>query len=235
MSGRRQFALLVWVLCSAFASVLFANPARAQCRHGGGLNPGVSPGLLQQSLLQQRQLLQQQQLQLQILQQVQQQQLLQTARLNRQMRELADKGPEALKAALKDPNAELRLIAALAIGKYGPALTDDLIERLTDENASVRQAARRSLVRLSTGLADGKGKPSVGRAVDFGPAPEAKPAAQKTAANKWRTWFERQQTKAANLKAGTAAAPAVLPKIPLLAAEASATRRDAVVSKPGGP
>jgi HEAT repeat protein len=183
--------------------------------------------LLQQSLLQQRQLLQQQQLQLQILQQVQQQQLLQTARLKRQMRELADKGPEALKAALNDPNAELRLIAALAIGKYGPALTDDLIERLTDENASVRQAARRSLVRLNT---------SAGRRnVDFGPAEGANRVAQKSSARQWHTWFEQQQAKAANLKTGTAAAPAILPKIPLLAAEASAARRDAVLSKPGGP
>src|SRR5262249_46084528 len=105
MSGHRQFTLLLWVLCAA-AVTLSANRVRAQCRHGAGSNPGISPGMLQQTVMQQQQLLQQQQMQLQLLQRVRQQQLLQTAQRNRQMRDLADKGPEALKAALRDPKPE---------------------------------------------------------------------------------------------------------------------------------
>ena len=237
MSGHRQFTLLLWVLCAA-AVTLSANRVRAQCRHGAGSNPGISPGMLQQTVMQQQQLLQQQQMQLQLLQRVRQQQLLQTAQRNRQMRDLADKGPEALKAALRDPKPEMRQLAALTVGKYGPALTDELIELLTDDIASVRQAARRSLIRLNT---------SAGRRnVDFGPAEGANRVAQKSSARQWRSWLEQQQAKADNLKAGTAKAPTLPPKIPLLAAEASAAlpgkkridepadRRDGVPSKQGG-
>lgn len=137
MSPCWQLRLLLTILCVALAGGPTASTARAQCNHGGGLGPRVSQGLIAQQLLQQ-QLFQQ----MQLIQRVRQQQLLQTAKLARQMRELAKEGPEALKTALKNPHAEMRLLAALTVGKYGPALTDDLIERLTDDNATVRQAAR---------------------------------------------------------------------------------------------
>ena len=195
MSPRWQSPLLVTALCAVLAGGLSANTAQAQCSHAGGVHSRYSPGLLQQQQL----LLQQQQLLLQ------QQQLLQTARLDKQMRDLAKEGPEAIKAALKGPNADMRLIAALTVGKYGPALTDDLIERLTDDNALVRQAARRGLVSLSTKR---DGKPSGGRGVDFGPAVDAKSAMQKSAARKWSTWFARQQKRKDDLKAIAAKPPA---------------------------
>jgi hypothetical protein len=153
--------------------------------------------------------MQQQQLstQLQLLQQVQQQQLqLQTAKLDQQMRELAEKGPEAIKTALQDPNPKMRLIAVLTIGKHGPALTDELIERLTDDHASVRQAARRGLIGLSI---TSKSKSNKGRRVDFGPAANANRSAQQTAARKWRAWFDRQQQREDDLKGVAAASPAV--------------------------
>lgn len=212
MSAPWRSHLLLTTLCAALAGGPSASVARAQCSHGGGSGPRFSQGLIAQQMRQQQHLMQQQLL----LQQVQQQQLLQTAQLNRQMRDLADKGPEALKAALRDPKPEMRLLAALTVGKHGPALTAELIELLTDDNASVRQAARRSLIHLNT---------SAGRRnVDFGPAEGSNRVAQKGAARKWRTWFERQQAKAANVKATTAPAPAVAPKVPLLAAEVSAAR-----------
>lgn len=241
MSARWQFYLLVAVSCAILLGGPVAHRARAQCSHGGGFMPRYSQGgfpqqnLLQTTLLQQQMLQQQQQQLLLVQQQVRQQQLLQTARLNRQMRDLADKGPEALKAALRDPKAEMRLLAALTVGKHGPALTDELIELLTDDNASVRQAARRGLIRLNT---------SAGRRnVDFGPAEGSNQVAQKISARKWRTWFEQQQAKVANLKSIPARAPAAPPKVVLIAAEASADRlskelidapadrRDAVLSK----
>ena len=61
------------------------------------------------------------------------------------MRNLAKEGPEAIKTALKDAKPEMRLIAVLHRGQLGLALTEDLIERLTDDNSLVRQAARRRL------------------------------------------------------------------------------------------
>jgi hypothetical protein len=193
MSAPRQVLLVLPSLCAALVSSLPASVANAQCSHGSGLGPRGSQGLIAQQMLQQQQILQQ----MQLLQQVRQQQLLQTAKVDRQMRDLAKQGPEALKTALKDPNPEMRLIAVLTVGKYGPALTDDLIERVTDDEPSVRQAARRALVRLST---QRDGKPNKGRNVDFGPAPGSNRVAQGISASKWRSWFEAQQKKGNELK-----------------------------------
>jgi hypothetical protein len=163
---------------------------------------------LQQQQMLQRQLQQQQLL---LMQQQVQQQVLQTAKTERQMRDLADKGPDALKAALRDPKPETRLLAALTVAKHGPDLTDELIELLTDDSTAVRQAARRGLMRINT---------SAGRrSVDFGPAPEANRIAQKASAKKWRTWFDRATAKAAGPQAVgaqapvAAPAPAMIPKV----------------------
>jgi hypothetical protein len=204
MSARWHFPLIFATLSAALAGGLMPSDARAQCSHGGGFGsggprgggsgPGVLQGLITQQLLQQQ--LQQQQ-QMLLLQQVRQQQMLEIAKLDRQMRELAKEGPEMLKTALKDPNPEMRLIAVLTVGKYGPALTDDLIERLTDDNPSVQQAARRALVRFSTQC---DGKPAKGRSVDFGPAPGSNRVAQGISVRKWRSWFEGQSKKADDLK-----------------------------------
>lgn len=217
MSARWQFPFFVSAWCAAFVGGPFggaawsqydrddgANPrmsqGRSQCNQGGSLNPRMSQGLIAQQQMLQQQLLQQQQ------------QMLQMAKLDRQMRELAKEGPEAIKTALKDPNAEMRLIAVLTVAKYGPPLTDDLIERLTDDNASVRQAARGGLVSLST---QRDGKPGKRRSVDFGPATNANRSLQESAARKWRTWFERRQKRKEDLKAVAvkpAAPPVVAPK-----------------------
>jgi hypothetical protein len=216
MSSRRQFPLVLAVVCAAAVGGLSGNTVFAQCSHGGGNNPRISQGLLQQQLLQQQQLL--------MLQQIQQQQQLQTAQLDRQMRDLADKGPEVLKTALRDPNPDVRLVAALTIGKYGPDLTNELIELLTDDNSSVRQAARRGLVRLSTSVKTDDGKPISRRSVDFGPAPEANRVAQKAAARKWTAWFERRKEGVAKIKAVGDIAPAPQKKdieaVPVAAAPA---------------
>jgi hypothetical protein len=108
------------------------------------------------------------------------------------MRDLSKEGPDAIKAALNSPNPETRLTAVLTINKYGPALTDELIERLTDDNAPVRQAARRGLVKFST-VRDGK--LNMARGVDFGPDANANHSAQEKAVQKWVAWFERQQKR----------------------------------------
>lgn len=207
MSARWQFRIFLSALSVVVAGALATSHVRAQCSHGGGggsrgshgggFGPGVSQsqGLITQQLMQQ-QLLQQQQ-QMHLLQRVRRQQLLEISKVDQQMRDLAKGGPELLKTALKDSNPEMRLIAVLTVGKYGPALTDDLIERLTDDHPSVQQAARRSLVRLST---QRDGKPAKGRSVDFGPAPGSNRVAQGISVRKWRNWFEDQSKNVADLK-----------------------------------
>ncbi len=224
MSARRQSPLLLAALSALLAVGLSANASRAQCSRGGGFGPGMSPGmgggfnprmqqgLIAQQLTQQQQQLMQQQLLQQIQQQQQQQQLLQMAKLTQQMRDLAKEGPDAIKSALKSPNPETRLIAVLTISKYGHDLTDELIERLTDENVSVRQAARRGLVKLST-MRDGKTNQV--RGVDFGPVANAKRSAQETAARKWRDWFERQQKREDDSKAIAAKPAKETPRSPV--------------------
>lgn len=190
MSLRRQFRFTVCAWCALVIAGLSANAVRAQCAHGGHHHHGGSPGMFAGQLLQAQQLMMQQQLVLQQIQQAQQQQqLLQTARLNRKIGELVKQGPEAIKGTLKDAQAEMRFIGAVAAGKIGPGLEKELIERLTDDSAAVRQAARRSLVSLSNKL---DGKPS-GRRVDFGPLANATATAQKSAALKWTTWLDQQQ------------------------------------------
>jgi HEAT repeat protein len=163
----------------------------------------MSQGLLQQQLLQQQQLQQQ----LLLTQQIQQHQQLQTAQMDRQMRDLASKGPDVLKSALRDANPQTRLMAALTVAKYGPDLTDELIDRLTDDVSSVRQAARQGLVGISKSMKTRDGKPMSSRGVDFGPAPQANRTAQKTAARKWHDWFQKQQERNAKLKADGDVAP----------------------------
>jgi hypothetical protein len=218
-----------------------ANVADAQCSHGrqtGQPDPRLMQSLLQQQLLQQRQL-----------QQIQHQQVLQMKFLEDQVRELAGQGREALKIALQDPRPEKRWAAVFVIGKDRLPLTDELIERLTDDNPFVRQAARQGLVRLSTTVGTREGKPSARRSVDFGPAPDANRTAQKAAARKWRTWFERQQARpddprgvavrvppasAAVLAKDLAVAPAPEEEAVRLSKEliqAPADRREAVLAK----
>jgi hypothetical protein len=203
MSASWQTPFILTVLSAVLAFGPSVNVARAQCNHGGssggfgprmspgfggGFDPRMAQGLIAQQLMQQQQLVMQQQL----LQQVQRQQQLQTAKLDQQMRDLSKEGPDAIKSALKSPNAQVRLTAVLTIDRHGPAMTDELIERLTDDNASVSQAARKALMKLSTVR---NGKPNKARSVDFGPLVNAKRSAQETSARKWRAWFDRLQKR----------------------------------------
>ena len=192
MALRWQISLSVAALCTLLTGGFSANMVQAQCQHRGGMgmrggtaNPLALQMLMQQQLLQQRQLLQQVQLQ--------QQQRLQAKILQGQVRELSGQEPEAIKAALKAPQAEKRWAAALVVGESQPALAGELIPLVTDDNPFVRQAARQGLVRLSTNMGEGDGKPGKGRRVDFGPAPGSNRVAQRISARKWRAWFGLEQ------------------------------------------
>jgi HEAT repeat protein len=210
MSGFRRLFVSLSTICALTAFGPWASTASAQCAHGGGMGPRMSPGLIGQQMVAQQQMLQQQLL----LQQIQQQQQLQTIKLDRQIRELVKEGPGAIDAALKDPNPEMRLIAVLTIGKTNDvSRLNDLLARLTDDADPVRQAARSALISLSTTR---DGKPDKRRAVDFGPAVNASRTARQTAARKWLAWFERQKKNDENLKTIVAkpVAPAARPAAP---------------------
>jgi HEAT repeat protein len=142
----------------------------------------------------QQQQLQQTLLQQQILQQRILQQLLQTKELEREVRELAAGGTPAVKDALKSPRAETRWAAARAVGIQKLPLRNELIDLLTDSNGHVRQAAREGLIQLAAEVtrAKAQGQRAGIKKVDFGPALEANSVAQRTAARKWRAWWERQ-------------------------------------------
>jgi hypothetical protein len=127
---------------------------------------------------------------------------------------------EELRAALRSPAAELRFVAAHAVGDRRLDWPADLIARLTDGNPAVRQAARRSLLILSflavnpdesraaPGTPLGKFKPPV----DFGPAPTATKAAQQAAARKWTEWWDGLRTPK-ELRATTAPDPTPAPGV----------------------
>jgi hypothetical protein len=132
-------------------------------------------------------------------QQIQQRRQRQTVVLRRQMLDLVRQGPEAIRTFLQDSQEDKRLLGVITAGKSSPALTDDLIQLLTDDNSLIRQAARRSLVRLSTWR---DGKRGSRRRVDFGPATTAGRAAQGAAALRWQSWSEKQRT--ASLEGTTA-------------------------------
>lgn len=199
MFPRPQILLFASVLCALLAAGSSTNLAHAQCcchgsmgRGGSMSNPGALQLLMQQQLLQQRYL------------HGIQQQMLQAKMLEGQVRELAGQDMVAIKAALKSPLAEKRWAAALAAVEHGPALTDGILTLLTDDNPFVRQAARHALVHLSTTMRERERMAGRGRRIDFGPAPAANRASQKIAARNWRSWFDRQQAKTANLKTTTA-------------------------------
>lgn len=84
-----------------------------------------------------------------------------------------------IKERLKDERPRVRVLAARVIGDKGWKLADELIGCLTDPDADVRQAARRSLVKLSGGK-------------DFGPTRDESIGGQDVAARKWRDWWAKQ-------------------------------------------
>lgn len=192
MSLRWRTLLCVQV-CGAVVGALFAPAADAQCHHSGQFaqpNSRMLQTLVRQQLLQQKR----------TLLHVQQVRILQAKVLENQIRELAGKGPEAIEAALRDPKAEMRWVAALVVGERGPFRPNQLIKLLSDANPYVRQAARQGLVRLSTRVSTREDKLRSPRSVDFGPAPNARPSAQKAAARKWTAWFEKQKKQPSKQK-----------------------------------
>jgi hypothetical protein len=86
--------------------------------------------------------------------------------------------PDTLRELMKSPEAECRRGAVLAAAmKDDRNHVPDLITRLTDDDDSVRRAARAGLKSFASGK-------------DFGPEPGASKADQDLAIRAWRAWWD---------------------------------------------
>lgn len=94
-------------------------------------------------------------------------------------KQLERETPERLKMLLKDDSAEVRAAAARVIGLRDLRFGAELIERLSDVEPAVQQAARQALVRLARGT-------------DFGPEASADSTARESAIERWRLWWSKQ-------------------------------------------
>jgi HEAT repeat protein len=103
--------------------------------------------------------------------------------LNQQM-ELFHADPEILRNKVHDADPVTRLVVVQAIGQRRLPLGAELIGRLEDAEPLIRDAAHRSLVRLSRGN-------------DFGPRPGGTLLDHKKALRQWLTWWAYEAPHAA--------------------------------------
>jgi len=173
----------------------------------GALPPAMQTMIRQQQQKRMRELAKQQ-LEQQLRDQEQRRKLL-----DRLVRDLWQESTEVLQQRLHDDNATIRWIATQVVGTKRIRLESDLIERLSDANLEVREAARQALVRI-------------GRGTDFGPALQATPTQRAQAVEKWRSWLALQDApgQGQSLQPGTATDAKVTETIPLLTVDAEAVR-----------
>ncbi len=96
------------------------------------------------------------------------------------VRQLLREKPEFLVKKLGDPNPAIRWLTIQAIARRRLPLEKALIERLSDPDRAVAQAARTALVRL-------------GRGVDFGPPAKATRPQRHKAVERWSDWLVLQE------------------------------------------
>lgn len=94
-------------------------------------------------------------------------------------RVLSRESVAVVKEKLSDDRAEVRAAAVRLVAVKRVRAEAELIDRLTDEDATVREAAHKALVTLSGG-------------VDHGPAAGADAKAREAAVRKWRAWLEQR-------------------------------------------
>jgi hypothetical protein len=97
-------------------------------------------------------------------------------------RHLRRQPEHVVKQKLKDPHPEVRQAAIRVAAARMPNLVGDVIDLVADETAGVRAAARQALMLLSLGE-------------DFGPEPTADKAACALAQKKWRSWWDRRNSR----------------------------------------
>jgi hypothetical protein len=94
-------------------------------------------------------------------------------------RHLARMDATALKERLKDDRTEVRAAAVRAAADKKPPLGAEIIDRLEDKEAAVREAAHKALVALARGT-------------DHGPKADTKDADKAEAVRQWRAWWAKQ-------------------------------------------
>jgi hypothetical protein len=97
------------------------------------------------------------------------------------LKDLALENPHDLRMKLKDKDVETRWMAIQVVGIKRYPYQSDLIDRLSDPDNSVRQAARQALIRISRGN-------------DFGPAIKANKAERQRAVSRWKQWWALQDS-----------------------------------------
>jgi hypothetical protein len=95
---------------------------------------------------------------------------------------LARQSPEVFKESFADERAEVRAAAARTAGEKGLKFGKELIDRLADDDVSVREAAHQALVKLNRGK-------------DLGPDGTATEVERKEAIARWREWWSSQQSR----------------------------------------
>src|SRR6185437_8136301 len=127
------------------------------------------------------------------------------------LRALSHQQREVLRAQLRDAEPSARLEAIVAVDLARSHMEADLIERLNDQDADIRQAARRALVHLARGT-------------DFGPRPGASKRSRLKVQQRWLDWLALQDdnSQSAALKPGQ---PAHHPQGQLTIVDKGVTRR----------
>lgn len=83
---------------------------------------------------------------------------------------------------LGEDSSEVKKSALRVIGSKHESLVPRVIDRLTDEDASVRAQAHEVLKQL-------------GQGEDYGPGPKASPEQQREAQKRWREWWEKKVSR----------------------------------------
>lgn len=93
-------------------------------------------------------------------------------------RQLGKESVSRIKEKMSDDRGEMRLSAIRIVNNKAVRADAELIERLADEDETVRAAAHQSLVRRNRGT-------------DLGPKPGASPGEREEAIRRWRQWLEK--------------------------------------------
>jgi hypothetical protein len=101
------------------------------------------------------------------------------AQTQQQARQLWGASDSELVAKLRDPAPRVRWVVVSLIGQKRIHAEKELIKRLADPDAAVREASRQALVRLARGT-------------DFGPEPLASQADIQRAVRNWNAWLQAQ-------------------------------------------
>jgi len=99
----------------------------------------------------------------------------------KRLKDLALEDPHDLRMKLNDKDVETRWMAIQVVGIKRYPYQSDLIDRLSDSDNSVRQAARQALIYISRGN-------------DFGPPVRATEADRQRAISRWKQWWSLQDS-----------------------------------------